>query len=544
MATQKKSYSKKQFFERRISSMDLERSSFVGHWRECAEYVSPRRGRFFTDDRNRGDKRYKSIINSKATLAHSVARAGMLSGIASPSRQWFGIETSDPELMEVKAVREWCSDVQRRIAGAYNHSNFYTSASTMLGELLLFGTGAMLQEEDDETVFRFYPYTIGSYYIAQDERGVVNAFARKFQMTTEQMVSEFGYENCSVQVRNAYDAGTMDGWHDVTYYLGPNTEYDDSRITSKYKKYSSCYWQPGLTDPNQFLRESGYDEFPMYIPRWDLTGEDIYATSWPTAVALGDIKQLQIEERRKAQAIDKFVNPPLKGPASLRNVPVSSLPGGLTVYDPGVDKEGLSPIYQVDPRINELMQDIEKIERRIDDVYYVPLFFAITQMEGIQPKNELELNQRNQERLLQLGPVLERLHTEFLQRCVERSFNIMMRKDMLPPPPAELAGASLKVTFVSSLAMAQRSEAASGIQDLRLFVTELASGGFQEVVDKYDADQAVDELAQILGVPPSIIRSDEQVAQIRQDRQQQSDVERNQLMQAQLSQQLLTRTNQ
>lgn len=537
----KKSYTKKQFFERRISAMDLERQSFIPHWKECAEYVSPRRGRFFVEDRNRGDKRYKSIINSKATLSHSVARAGMLSGIASPSRQWFGLETSDPELMELKEVRQWCTDTQRRIAGVYNHTNFYTSTATMIGELLLFGTGAMLQDEDDETVVRFYPFTIGSYFIGQDARGVVNAFARKFQMTVEQMVGQFGYDNCSNQVQEAYDAGNLDVWYDVHYYIGPNPDANENKALSKYKKFASCYWQPGLSE-DKFLSEKGYDDFPLYVPRWDVTGEDIYATSWPTAIALGDIKQLQIEERRKAQAIDKFVNPPLKGPSSLRNAPISSLPGGLTLYDAGVDKEGLAPIYQVDPRINELMQDIEKIERRIDDVFYVPLFFAITQMEGIQPKNELELNQRNQERLLQLGPVLERLHTEFLQRVVERTFNIMMKKNLLPPPPPALAGASLKVTFVSSLAMAQRSEAAAGIQDLRVFVTELASGGFQEAVDKFDADQSIDELSQILGVPPALIRSDEEVAQIRQDRQQQSDQERAQMAQIQLSQQLVNRS--
>lgn len=537
----KKTYTKKQFFERRLSSMELERQSFIAHWRECAEYVSPRRGRFFIDDRNRGDKRYKSIINSKATLAHSVARAGMLSGIASPSRQWFGIEASDPALMEFKEVREWCNDVQRRIAGVYNHSNFYTTTSAMIGELLLFGTGAMIQEEDEDEVVRFYPFTIGSYTIAQDGKGMVNTFGRKFEMTVDQMVTEFGYDKCSKQIQDAYDAGTLDTWWQIYYYLGPNPEYDKTKITSKYKSFTSCYWQPGLAQ-DQFLRESGYDEFPLYVPRWDVTGEDIYATSWPTAVALGDIKQLQIEERRKAQAIDKFVNPPLKGPASLRNVQVNSLPGGLTVYDAGVDKEGLTPLYQVDPRINELMQDIEKVERRIDDVFYVPLFFAITQMEGIQPKNELELNQRNQERLLQLGPVLERLHTDFLQRCVERTFNIMIRKNLFPPAPEQLKGASLKITFISSLAMAQRSEAASGIQELRLYVSELAGGGFQEAVDKFDADQSIDELSLIMGVPPSIIRSDDEVAQIRQNRQQQSDQERSQAMQAQLSEQLINRS--
>ena len=41
-----------------------------------------------------------------------------------------------------------------------------------------------------------------------------------------------------------------------------------------------------------------------------------------------------------------------------------------------------------------------------------------------------------------------------------------------------------------------------------------------QILDKIDADQLVDELAQRMGVPASIIRSDEEVAKIRQEREQ------------------------
>lgn len=537
---QTKPTSKRLFFIRRMSAMDLERSSFVAHWKELSQYISPRRGRFFVDDRNRGEKRYQSIINSCATESLLTARAGMVGGCASQSKKWFEVATNDPELMEIKTVRLWLAYVQREIESVYSNTNFYSSFSQTIGEVLQFATGAMSQEEDDEKVVHFTNHTIGSYWIGVDAKQNPNAFARKFQMTVQQMVDEFGHENCSKQIRDLYDVGTYDKWFNVNHFIGSNPGYNGNKSTSKHKKVASCYFEdmyvPGEED--KFLRESGYDEFPTSIIRWDITGEDIYGTDCPAMVALGDIKQLQIEERRKAQAIDKFVNPPLKGPSSLRNVPVSALPGGLTVYDATSDREGLAPIYQVDPRINELMQDIEAIENRIKNNFFVPLFFAITQMEGIQPRNQLELNQRNQERLAILGPVLERVQLE-LQKIIERTFNIMVRKGRLQPPPPELQGQGLKVRFVSSLAMAQRSEQVAALNDLRHYVTELASGGFPEAVDKFDADQSIDEMGAILGVPPSVVRSDEDAAQMRQDRMQQNQQEAQQQAQVQLTQSLI-----
>lgn len=514
------SRSGKKFFERRRSALEKERSSFISHWKEMSEYIQPRRGRFFVQDRNKGDRRHNKIINSSATQALKISRAGLMSGVMSPSRPWFDLAPYDSDLTEVAAVRVWLEEVRRRMLIIFNGSNLYNMAPVMFSELVLFGTGAMSHVDDDETVARFYTHPAGSYLIGQNERYEVNTFVREFDMTVEQLVGEFGLDNVSDEVKRAYDKGDYDHWHTVVQYIGDNPNSSSLSVANTDMPIISVYYEKGERDDDKLLRTSGFNEFPVYVPRWDLAGEDIYGTDSPGMVALGDVKQLQMEERRKAQAIDKMVNPPLRGPASLRNVPVSSLPGGLTLYDSDVSREGLSPIYQVEPRINELQMDIHAIERRIGEAFFTDLFFAISQMEGIQPRNQLELTQRNQERLLQLGPVLERLHSEFLNKLINRTFNQMVRKDLLPPPPEELAGSEIEVQFVSTLAMAQRSAAVSAIDDMGMFVGQLAQLN-PDVLDKIDFDQAVDERSLITGVPPKIIRSDDAVSQMREQRQQQ-----------------------
>ncbi len=188
------------------------------------------------------------------------------------------------------------------------------------------------------------------------------------------------------------------------------------------------------------------------------------------------------------------------------------------------------------------MQDIDTIEKRIQMIFFNDILFPITQMEGIQPKNEMELTFRNQERLLELGPVLERLHVDFLLKAVEDTFGFAADAKLLPEPPPQLQGAGLKISFISSLAMAQRSENIDAIDRYRLYATQLASGGFPDAVDKFDADQSMDEYSLVLGVPASITRSDDAVAQIRADRMKQSQGEQQQLQQSQLAQQLIDST--
>jgi hypothetical protein len=512
----------RKYFLRRLGQMKTERDSFITHWKELAQYIQPRRGRFLVEDRNKGDKRYNNIINSKGTQALRVARAGMLAGTMSPARPWFSLNTINPDLMESAAVKDWLYRVELLLRQIFNSSNFYQMAPVMLGELLLFGTGCMSHVDDYENVARFYTHTAGSYVIGQNERFEINTVAREFQWTCEQIVRAFGLDKVSPTIKTAWDKGDYGNWYDVVHFCEPNPQPGNGPWASDMS-HRSVYFEPGLSDGTEgkFLRESGYSEFPFYVPRWEVTGEDIYGTDCPAMTALGDVKQLQMEEKRKAQAIDKMVNPPLKGPSSLKNSPVASIPGGVTLYDMDGTKEGLSPIYQVQPQLNDLMLDIQKVEQRVDTAFYVDMFLAISNMEGIQPKNEFELSQRNQERLLQLGPVLERLHNEFADKLIDRTFRQCVRANILPPAPSELKGQELKVQYISSLAMAQKAVATGGIEHLAAFVASLAAGGFQDIHDKFDADQAVDEMANAIGVPPRLIVPDDAVAQARAERQKQ-----------------------
>jgi hypothetical protein len=511
------------YLMRRLSEMQKEYMTFQGHYKELSEFIDPRRGRFFLDDRNKGDKRHKNIINNKATRALRKSTAGMLAGAMSPSRPWFTWSLMDKDLLNNQEVKEWLDLLQRIILLIFNKSNFYNMAPNMLRELLLFGTGCMTHVDDFDDVARFYTHTAGSFYIAQNHKLSVDTLARKFQMTSYQLVKRFGLANVSTGVKNSWDKGNYGTWHNVCQFIELNPFRDPGEIGSEFMPFRSVYFEPttrNAADKNKFLSRSGFQGFPAYVPRWETLEGDIYSVNCPGMTNLGDIKQLQTQEKEKAKAIAKQVAPPLQGPPAFQNQPIPNVPGGVAINTASATGQKIEAIYKVDPKIQEMMLDIQQTERRIDEGFYVDLFMAITDQPGVQPKNELQLSQINEERLLQIGPVLEQIHGEWLDRMVHRVAAQVIEADIMPEAPEALQGQELELEFVSALAMAQRSISIGAIERTMGFAGGMAQNGFEQVMDKVNPDKAFEEYAHLVGFPARLIVPDDEAQQARQQRQQ------------------------
>ena len=263
------------------------------------------------------------------------------------------------------------------------------------------------------------------------------------------------------------------------------------------------------------LEESGFNNNPFLAPAWEIAGEDHYGVS-PAMFALGDVKMIQKEQSRKLEGIDKIVRPPMTAPTSLRNNPASLLPGSVTFVDDPSGK-GYRPAVEVNLRLSELTQDIRETRQRIQEAFYADLFMMISNMEGIQPRNTMEIAERKEEKLLALGPVLENIYHGSLEPVIDRTFAIMNRAGKLPEPPKELQGVNLRVEYISVLAQAQKAVSTGAVERLWSFAGNLAAVR-PDILDKLDADQTIDEYADMLGAPPSIIISDDDVAATRSAR--------------------------
>ncbi|MBT9467209.1 MAG: phage head-tail adapter protein [Hydrogenophaga sp.] len=505
----------------RKNALWTERSSWDSHWREISKYQQPRLGRFFTTDRNQGQRRNQHIVDNTALFGSRTLAAGMMSGMTSPARPWFKMALADSDLMEFGPVKTWLHRVNSLMLAVFASSNTYRALHSCYEELGLFGTWADFVMDDFDNVVHHYPMTIGEYAIATDEKGNVDTLCRGFQMTVAQIVKKFGKENCSHTVQNMFTSNKLDAWVDVVHMVEPRTERDPGRADSRNMPFSSCYMEPGSDSWDQFLRESGFDRFPALCPRWAVTGNDIYGQS-PGMDVLGDVKQLQQEQLRKGQAIDYKVNPPLQVPSQYKGAATDRLPGGIFFVDSMGASAGVRSAYEVNLDLSHLLEDINDVRGRIREGYYADLFLMLAN-DTRSGTTATEIAERHEEKLLMLGPVLERLHNELLSPLVDMTFERISRAGLLTgprEPPPELQGMALKIEFVSVLAQAQRAVAAGGVDRLLGTVSSIAAVK-PEVLDKIDFDQVVDDYAEMFGVNPEIVIPDERVAEIRAQRAQQ-----------------------
>jgi len=504
-------------YQRRLGALSNERTSYISQWQQISDYFQPKRGRFLVTDRNKGYNFNKRILDNTAKMAARTLSAGLMGGLTSPSRPWFRLATGDTEMMEFTPVKEYLRSVEKKMMHVFSQSNTYNAFHASYDELALFGTEATLTLEDHHDVIIDYPLTAGEYYIAQDHRGVVDTLYRQFQMTVAQVVGKFGIENVSDATRNLYESRNFDAWLTVVHAIEPRKTNDPNSPHAIDMPFKSVYFEYGGKKENQqLLSESGFHEFPATVTRWNVAGGDIYGFS-PAMDALGDNLQLQHEQMRKAEAIDKMTDPPLVAPSSMKNAGINRFPGGIT-YSDDINAAQMRPLIDPNLRLDYLLADMQDVRGRINAAFYVDLFQMVSNLDksGVTAR---EISVRNEEKLIMLGPVLERLQKEKLSRKIDRVFGILNRGGLLPEPPEELAGHPLDIEYVSVLAQAQKAVGLSSIDRL-VSVVSSAAAVSPFVVDKIDFDQVVDEYSNILGTPTKITRSDDAVEAIRQQRQE------------------------
>ena len=511
----------------RRNALWTERQSWDPQCQDIADFLLPRAARFDESQRNRNDAQaYNNIIDECGTFAHGVLASGLMSGATSPARPWFRMATPDRDLMEFAPVKQWLEKVRTLMLSIFGTSNTYRAFHSIYEQMGAFGVGTSIMVDNYKNVLHHFPQVFGRYAIGLDQWGAADTIYREMEKTVGQLVDEFGRENCSNAVQRLYDQSKFDSPVKVLHAVEPRRGRDYSKRDARNMPWTSCYLELGR-DNDKFLRESGFREFPAIAARWIVDGDDTYASRWPGAVALGSIKQLQQEQLQKSNAIDYQVDPPLQIPTAYRNQDIDRLPGGTMYVDSTGPGGGVRSAYEVNLRLDHLLEDIQDVRGRIDKSFYVPLFqmLANDQRSGVTAR---EIAERHEEKLLMLGPVIERLHNEMLKPAIDITFAKIIAAGLLRPgsglePPKELGGQDLEVEFVSTLAQAQR---AVGVQAIDRLVGTIASVSTikPEVLDKLDGDQLIDAYADMLGVDPSLIVADDQVAIVRKGRAQQAQM--------------------
>ncbi len=500
---------------KRLGSMKLERESYYAHWKKITDTLLPRSGRYFLEDRNDGERRNTDIYDSTATRALNILAAGMMAGMSSPARKWFNLGLADRDLMQYQPVKEWLSQAAEVLREVFSRSNVYRVLHGLYEEMGAFGTGCAYVFRDNKDLIRLYPQTIGEFYLGQSNRYEIDTIYREFQMQISPLVQEFGYDKVSKTAQMHYDKNQMDEWVTVLHAIQPRKERDLNKSDNINMPWESIFIEPGQ-DNNQTLRESGFTQFPALTPRWIVRGGDVYGSDCPGMTALGDILQLQDDQLKKAKGIDYQADPPLQVPTALRGSE-DVLPGGISYYDPAAPTGGIRSSFEVNLNLQHLLEDIMDVRGRINSAFFVDMFQMISSQQRMQPETAREVQEKHEEKLLILGPVLERNQNELLDPLIDNAFMIALQEGQFPPPPEELQGQDINIEYISMLAQAQKAVGIGSLDRIVGTVGQMAAVK-PEALDKLNTDEIIDEYSNMLGIAPNLIVANEDVAMIRQDR--------------------------
>jgi hypothetical protein len=520
-------YEDRQQYLARMALLQAERSSWLMHWYEIAEYIFPRRFRYLQSDRNKGLKRNDKIINNTPTRAARDLGAGKMAGMTSPARPWWEPDTfglSDDE-------SAWVEIVYKSVNDALARSNIYGKIHEMWEHEGTFATGCFLLLEDEETDVRGYSMPIGQYSLGCDARREIDTCYWEVSYTVSQLVEEFGLDNCSPFVQQQWKENKKDTWIEIVHAVEPNRSRETGLIDNQNMPFASVWFERGAHKDNRngttqdyqgFLRKGGYEEFPVVCARWFVTGEDVYGSASPGMDSLGDSKALQLAERRKATAVDMTVKPPMKGPASLRSQKLSLLPGDMNYVDEEGAKGKFEPAVVTHPQaVPNAIENVRTHEFRINQTFMVDLFRSMQTTDeapngGKQPITAREVAERHEEKMLNLGPVVEGDATT-LAKMIDRIARILLRRGRIPPPPPTMRGKNVKIKFTSIMAQAQKLMGTATKERAVSFIGSL-SAVKPEVLDIPNWDQITRNYFEDLGMGSDEINTEEVVAKARQQR--------------------------
>lgn len=506
----------KKFFEQRRFELESPFNEIKADLQELADFFYPRSVRFLANKVNKTNKRRnKKILDSTPITAVRNFSSGMMSGATSPAQNWFKFKIRNYNMENDYEVKNWCAQVEKLMRDAFNASKIYTKLPIIYKQLGVFGFAALSLEPDYDDIFVCRVLPIGSYRYAKNYKGQIDTFVREYSETAKNIVEQFGKENVSDAVKNAYEKSPQT-YFELIHFVMPNPNFDSTKVWAKNKEFISVYYEKASKE-NKFLSESGFDKFPYVVFEAETNGEDVYPSDCPGINALPDVKQLFEMIKEYAKAIKKIVSPPLKGPAKYKDRTISTLP---EAYTPDADdgSQGVRPIHEVNPRILELSQQIENLKNTVKEHFYNDLFAMILNTAE-RGRTATEVNELKEEKMVLLSPLLEQIHSG-LDLIHSWCFEEFLRVDILPEPPEQIQGGELEIEFVSTLAQAQKVQKIASMERFSTFTINLANTLDPMLRAKINGSKIIDDYADFANIDPSQVNPTEYVEQMRAAQEQ------------------------
>ena len=502
---------------RRYENLKQDRMLWEPFFRDVRDYIRPRKQQVDSSSHNSADRHTNKMFDSSAPEASRLMAMSMQNALVPQSVVWFGlsIPSGHPAsaLNKDQAVKRWFHEVTQKMFFALHESNFYTSIGEAFLDFTSFGTINLLLEEDDTyrgdfggLVFTSIP--TGQFVFAEDKRGKPDTVFWEYVYTARQAKQMFGLRKLPDRIKQALK-GNPDEKFTFVRVLVPREEYKLGSQDVMDKKFAAVDIH---LDSSTICRESGFEELPYVIGRFEKASGELWGRS-PADIAMPDIK-----------TINKIREPELKGLATAVHPPLIAPDQGIIGtfrMTPSAINYSREPerfkFLRFEGRFDLSSLKADELKKSIRGIF---LADQLVLPEKLNMTAEEVATVREQIQKL-LGPTVARFEGEVLTPLILRSFGLLNRAGALPPPPPVLQQLDeIEVSYVGQLAKNQKIQDVTSIQRWLGVAANMASFA-PEVLDNIDVDEALQIIGERMAVPVTVMRSAEEVAQLRQQRQEQ-----------------------
>ena len=493
-----------------FQELETERHNWESYWQDIAEHMIPRRADFNASYAP-GEKRRNKIFEGTAVRALTRFASGLHNTLTNAQTSWFQLTVPRP-LMQDRDVQLWLEESQRLVIEVFNRpiSNFHPASHEFYLDLGAFGTGVMMVYDEPGQGPMFRTFHLGECFLQMNHLGRVDTVYRKFEHTAKALVEQFGIEVLPESVSKSYMEGNPYKKFSCLHVVKPRKDRNFGESGSMNMPWMSVYM---LHDQKRILSVSGYDQFPYVCSRWERQAQEIYGRG-PGIEALADVRMLNKMEELGLKSLAKMVDPPLLVPDDGFLSPIRTTPGGLNYF-----RAGLGPNDRIMPLETRGRPDLNEAKMgQVRDAINRSFYLDLLELPGpTAPDGDVlrfsatEIMQRQRDRLSVLGPIVSRQEVEFLGPLVDRTLTIMVKNQMLPPPPEMLIEADFQVEYTNPVGIAQRAGEMTSVSALIQFLTPMAQID-PSVLRRIDPARVATIAAEILRVPPSVFKTEEEFA--------------------------------
>lgn len=495
-----------------ISLRDREKArqgNFRTLWQSTADLIFPQTYGI-SSTVTAGTELMSGLFDTTAVEESENMASGLVSNLFPAGQRFFTI-TAPGQLRDNAEAREYLPYLVEQVHEQMFNSNFIAQISNTIHYWVVFGTGSIYSDWTVKDGLNYRDYAIGTYQCLENAQGIIDTIILTCPMTARQIVEKFGQKTGPSVIEAFSKPDGKENTFDIIQYIAPRPVYDPDPYL---RPSTAAPWQSVYVQEKDsvIVEESGYDEFPFAVPRYQVIYRETYGRGRGTTM-LPQVRTLNRLAKDYLMMSNKWVVPPLEVMESFEGT-VDLTPGAQNFV---TQMDSIRPINMGADGAYPVTKDILEYRREgVRQGFFKNAFEPLTPLEGDR-RTTTEIIERLKEGMKRLSKPMGRLFTELLTPFVIRSIRLLVRNGVIQGPPDILAGAPLKIEFINPLALALRDQQARAGQ---YWITAMINAGeaVPDLLDNIDTDEWARDLGESLGVKSNQIRPVRKRDEIRRQR--------------------------